>query len=120
MKVEACSANEAIPKLSVALNGYDALYIDQINRHLAEAWRINDGESYAITRVEPDNTLTPPFEFVLCCYEGKHVEQFVEYLKETLKNKVGSIRCHVTRKGFAKLAERLGFEKTEVVYRYGF
>lgn len=114
--VERCAAGEALPHLSRAVNGYDALYADQIACGQVEAWRINNGESYALTRVESDPTMTPPYELVLCAYEGRDLLGFIAHMKRCAVGRFARVRCHVQRRGFERIARMTGFKKLEVVY----
>lgn len=110
---------EAFPALVVAMDGYESHYKKRIENKTAELWRINDGESYAITAIEYDETKNK-FVFVICCYQGKNVDEFTKYMMGLAKAaECESMRCHVKRKGFLKIAGRLGWQLNEMVLTHG-
>lgn len=121
VSIQPASADESIPHLGTALDGYDDWYRDQVREGKAEAWRVtvDDRVSYAITRAEVDPK-TQSAELVLCCYQGSDLVPFIEALKTRLDPaRFTGIRCHVRRKGFERFARRLGFTEQERVYWHG-
>tara|TARA_R110000737_G_C14623309_1_gene493988 strand:- start:2866 stop:3234 length:369 start_codon:yes stop_codon:yes gene_type:complete len=97
------------------LGGYDDLFVEQINGNISELWRINSGESYAITRLETD-LLTGRTVFVLCVYKGKNVIQFCDHVLKIAEKNNWSIRFHTEKIAFAKwMQKQYNFNSIEYV-----
>lgn len=120
MKIEKIPySREAFDRLRVAIGGYDETFREQVEQGIAYLWRVNDGESYAITRLEKDEKAGGPV-LVICCYEGRDVGAFARQMIEAARA-LGfkGVRAHVSRPGMYRIGKRLGFIEQERVYFYG-
>ena len=103
--------------LSDVLGGYDAYFIEEIDRGISELWRVNSGESYSITRLEFDHCKNKTV-LVVCVYKGKNIEQFCDYVLKIVDVQKWSIRFHTEKIAFAKwMASRYNFGKPEIVLK---
>lgn len=94
-----------IQALDETLDGYDEYFKRQIELDLCELWEINNGESFAITRMEYDadkqNTI-----LVVCCYKGKNLNDFVDHITAIADKNKWLIRFHTKRASLARWMER--------------
>lgn len=81
----------------------------EIEKDIAQLWKVNGGELWAVTRGEWD-------ELVLCCVAGNGLHDFMPYLiNQARKQGFKSMRCQTNRKGLIKMLERYGVRQREVV-----
>lgn len=83
-----------------------------VNNGLAQLLEINDGDSYSIIRIDDG-------EFVCCCYQGKEMIVFAEYIMKRAKD-LGfrKFRFHTQRPAMGKIMKKCGFELSEYVFKY--
>lgn len=101
--------------LKEELGGYDDLFIQQINSSISELWRINSGESYAITRLETD-LLTRKIILVVCVYKGKNLIQFGDHITKICDKNKWLLRFHTLKPALAKwMTKEYNFNEHEHV-----
>jgi hypothetical protein len=102
---------EKMPTLSPGIERNLRIAIDsdykelssQIKAGIAELWRVNEGEAYAITRLEKPATL------MVCCYQGSGVAGFAQYIVEVAKrNGMTKVAFHTERRGLPRLIKAAG------------
>lgn len=77
----------------------------------AECWRVNDGETYLVTRIIQD-------ELVLVCAEGRNLVPVGHYLTAQARRLgLKSIRFHTQRPGLARLLRAFKPVEVERIYR---
>ena len=83
----------------------------QVDVGIAQLWRLNDGESWMVTRVEQT-------ELVVCCYKGKNAVEVMGLLFAAAKRqRLTSIRFHTQRPALARMVAKFGFDECETVFR---
>lgn len=111
--------NEGIAALSETLGGYAEFFKDEIKRGASELWRIDNGESYAITRLERDEWLNET-TLVCCCYKGANLKQWTKHLLSICDKNKWNARLHTTNKTISKLMrKKYGFSEPELVLTRG-
>ena len=107
-------SNEAAQGLGETLSDCEDLLREQVERGIAELWRVDD-HSWMITRTEHLPNRKP--ELVVCCYKGREINAVTQVIMEAAKQQgFGSIRYHTNRKGLNRLVQDLGFEYMETIY----
>jgi hypothetical protein len=102
-------------KLKHALNGYEEFYHQEIENKIAELWEVDDGESYAITRLEYDEYKDFTV-LVVCCYEGKKIKEFADHVEKVADKKKWYVRVHTTNKALCEWwRKRYHFDEIEYV-----
>ena len=106
---------EIIDFLSDVLGGYDDYFVEEINSHVSELWKVNGGESYSITRLEFDHCKNKTV-LVVCVYKGKNIEQFCDHVLKIVDVNTWSIRFHTEKIAFAKwMGSKYNFGRPELV-----
>ncbi len=81
----------------------------EVEKGIAQLWRINQGALWVVTRGELD-------ELVLCCVQGKGLHDFMPFLiNQARKQGFKTMRCHTDRKGLLRALQRYGVRQREVV-----
>jgi len=102
--------------LAVSMQGEDQYFDQAIKQNICELWVINNGESYAITRLEENNE--NGITLVLCCYEGKDIDCFSRHIIKIADSNKWAIRVHTYSKVLKKWClTRYGFNNPEFVLK---
>lgn len=91
--------------LAETLDGYGDFFEHEINENICELWEINNGESFAITRLENDEFKNIKI-LVLCCYKGKNLNDFANLLAETADKNNWFVRFHTKSPALARWMNR--------------
>lgn len=101
--------------LDKSLDGYGDFYREQIIQGICELWKINGGESYAVSRLEYDEYKKINI-LVMCCYEGKNIVKFVRHVEKIADSKGWHVRIHTKNPTLAKFyTKKSGFIFSEYV-----
>lgn len=92
-----CSFDSAAPFLVKSLSGDDVPLRLECENGTSQCWQFNKGEAYMLTRGEGG-------ELVVCCFEGKNLNSFVDHIFKAAKVcGFSSIRFHTKRPAILKL-----------------
>lgn len=90
----------------------------EIRQGISEAWRVNDGAAWMVTRIERTQAGK---ELVIVCLEGRGFDVIAPGIIELAKRGgFQSIRAHAQRRGLFRMYERHGLTEAERVYRVTF
>lgn len=97
------------------LRGNDACYFrEAIRSGECEAWRINGGAAYMITRVE---TEAGKRVLVVCCFEGRDLKEAAIFIRNFgRENGFDHIRFHTEHKGLHRLISEVKPVYVETVF----
>ena len=109
---------ELTPRARYVLRGtLDAPLEADVAAGRAQLWEINDGESFAVTRLEGAPGM-PLHELVVCAYAGRDVRAFAAMVVESARRQgVPSIRWHTRRPALARMLTAYRPELAEYVFR---
>lgn len=113
VKLEKLTAAEIAAHVSTAAGQDWRLIAEEIDSGSCEAWRVNAGEAFMVTRIEHRTN-----ELVVVCFEGRGLRAVADAIMEQAKH-IGcrSIRFHTGRPALGKMMQRFGFDELERVYR---
>jgi hypothetical protein len=106
-------SKEAAAGLSIALDGCQAQYINEVNNGISQLYKIGLN-SWAILRIEKV-IKTEELVLVGCCFQGENYLEFSKYIIEKAKKtNIKFIRVHSKRPGIGRwLVNKLGFHIAE-------
>lgn len=97
ISTKACSFDDAAPFLVKSLAGDEIPLRLECENGVSQCWRFNKGEAHMLTRAESR-------ELVICCFEGKNLNSFVDHIfKAAAHCGFSSIRFHTKRPAILKL-----------------
>jgi len=115
MNIKPILASQARDYIATAAGPDLPEILAEVEQGQAEAWRIDGGKAYMVTRIESG---TQGHELVVVCFEGRSLRQYAEHIIDKARAAgCGSIRYHTDRPGMGRMLERFGFEVAETVYR---
>lgn len=101
--------------LGETLDGYADYFKTEIANKLCELWEINNGKSFAITRLESDE-FKQNITMVVCCYKGQDLNEFVEHIITVADANNWLIRFHTKRPALVRWMKRkFNFNDVEYV-----
>ncbi len=104
-----------IQGLGETLDDYAEYFKNEIARGACELWDINNGESFAITRIEFDEW-TNKTALVVCCYKGKNLNDFAEHILKIADKNNWCIRVHTTNPALVRwYTRKYNFNEPEYV-----
>lgn len=102
---------EAEAGLVDVLGRHRAGVIADVQAGLAELYRIDEGRTWLVTRLEGD-------ELVICCMQGRGARELMPYLLQAAQRAdCLSVRFHTERPALKRLLAPYGFELAEYVFR---
>lgn len=88
-------------------------FLDALKKKV-EAWEINDGAAYMITRIEVSGDTC---EFVVCCFAGHGLLAAAPYIIDMAREcRAQSIRFHTRRRGIGRMMSAFGFAEREKIF----
>jgi len=97
-----------------SMRGEEAYFSEAIKQGECQAWRFNTTDIWMITRSEKN-------ELVICCIEGKGLNQVAPQIIEVAKQGgFESIRFHTKRPALGRILARHGFNERERIYSLEF
>ncbi|MDX8400898.1 MAG: hypothetical protein R8K20_11735 [Gallionellaceae bacterium] len=106
--------HEASENLYVSVGDDEQEIKRQVNCGQANLYKLNDGESWLITRAE---TIGQRSELACLCFEGRNMAKWAAVIKTEAKQAgFDCIRFHVKNNAVARLVRFTGAKKRETVY----
>lgn len=103
------------PYIGISCGDAAADIAAEVQSGRAEAWRLNSGMAYMVTRIEGT---AKGLELVVIALEGRNIRQLApEIISQARAVGCRSIRFHTQRPGMAKIMKAFGFNEAERVYR---
>lgn len=103
--------DEAEAGLSETLGHDRDLIAAAVDNGVCELWKLWNGESWAVTRVEM-GVLT------CCCYQGVDCRSWMDWLMQQGKRmNLKAVQYYSSRPALARIFAEYGFEPLETVYR---
>jgi len=104
-----------IQALGETLDGYAEFFKTEIANDTCELWEIDNGKSFAITRLENDEFKHNKV-LVVCCYKGENLNEFVEHITAIADKNKWLIRFHTKRPALVRWMKRkFNFNDVEYV-----
>lgn len=111
MILEKLRASEIAPHIQQSAAEDLPVILTEIEQGECEAWRVDQGKAYMVTRIEHP-------ELVVVCLEGRGLRQIApDIIARARRLGLRSIRFHTSRPGMGRVMQAFGFTEAERVYR---
>lgn len=118
MQLEAVTAEEIGERIARAAGADLQEILVEIRQGRAEAWKVDGGMAWMVTRIERHATGR---ELVVMCLEGAGLHTLVPQIIERARGYgMTGIRAHSSRPGMGRMLARHGLGEVERVYRVVF
>lgn len=115
MRFQRLTWQQIAPYVGISCGDAVADIAAEVQAGQAEAWRLNSGMAYMVTRIEE---ASQGRELVVIAFEGRNLRHLVPGIISQARA-VGcrSIRYHTTRRGLERMLRAFGFGEAERVHR---
>lgn len=111
MKLERATADQIGGHIGTAAGDDLTGILDEIRQGIAEAWRVDEGAAWLVTRIEGR-------ELVVVCFEGRDLLRLTRDLFTVARQQgLETIRAHAKHRGIFRMFRMLGAQEAERVYR---